>query len=169
MMPLKSALLTIFTSSEDAGLSQFVPQAGGRVAVYFKNYPLDRDCNESLPRSTHPGACDLARGAICAHNQGKFEAYHDRVFSAEDLHDPGVAEVVRLAEEAGLNPAAMRGCLEDPATEDTLAAQIAEARRLDVRATPTLYVNGKKLPRIKDLMPVVDSEARKKGFPPLKP
>ena len=164
-----SDFLCPFCRNLAAGLSRFVPQAGGRVAVYFKNYPLDQDCNESLPRSTHPGACELARGAICAHNQGKFEAYHDRVFSAEGLRDPGVAEVVRLAEEAGLNPAAMQGCLEDPATEDTLAAQIAEARRLDVRATPTLYVNGKKLPRIKDLLPVVDSEARKKGFPPLEP
>jgi len=164
-----SDFLCPFCRNLAVGLSQFVPQAGGRVAVYFKNYPLDQDCNESLSRSTHPGACDLARGAICAHNQGKFEAYHDRVFSAEGLRDPGVAEVVRLAEEAGLNPAAMQGCLEDPATEDTLAAQIAEARRLDIRGTPALYVNGKKLPRIKDLVPVVDSEARKKGFPPLKP
>ena len=164
-----SDFLCPFCRNLAAGLSRFVPQAGGRVAVYFKNYPLDQDCNESLSRSTHPGACELARGAICAHNQGKFEAYHDRVFSAEGLHNPVVADVVRLAEEAGLNPTAMQGCLEDPATEEALDAQIAEAHRLEVRSTPTLYVNGKKLPRIKDLLPVVDKEARKKGFPPLEP
>ena len=49
----------------------------------------------------------------------------------------------------------------------TLADQIAEGKRLDVRATPTLFVNGKKLPRINDLVPVVDKEAQKNGFPPL--
>jgi protein-disulfide isomerase/uncharacterized membrane protein len=162
-----SDFLCPFCRNLALGLSQFVPQAGGRVAVYFKNYPLDTECNESLPRSTHPGACQLALGAICAHNQGRFEAYHDRVFGAEGLRNPGAADVIRLAGEAGLNAAAMRGCLDDPVTRQTLADQIAEGKRLDVRSTPTLYVNGKKLPRINDLLPLVDKEAQKSGFPPL--
>jgi protein-disulfide isomerase/uncharacterized membrane protein len=162
-----SDFLCPFCRNLSMGLSQFVPQTGGRVAVYFKNYPLDKECNESLPRSTHPGACQLALGAICAHSQGKFEAYHDRVFTAEGLRNPGPADVIRLASEAGLNAAAMRGCLDDPATGQALANQIAEGKRLEIRATPTLYVNGKKLPRINDLVPVVDKEAQKSGFPPL--
>lgn len=163
-----SDFLCPFCRNLAAGLSQFVPQADGRVAVYFKNYPLDQECNESLPRSTHPGACVLARGAICAHRQGKFEAYHDRVFSAEGLRNPGPADVARLAGEAGLSAQAMAGCLEDPATAEALDRQIAEARRLEVQATPTIYVNGRKLPRINDLVSVVDKEAQKRGFPPLR-
>ena len=149
-------------------LSQFVPQAGGRVAVYFMNYPLDNTCNPKLPRATHPGACTVALGSICAHYQGKFDAYHDRAFSTE-LHNPQAADVVRLAGEAGLNAAALEGCLDDPKTKADLAAQIAEGNRLGITATPTLYINGKKLPRINDFVPVVDKEARKKGFPPLTP
>ena len=147
-------------------LSQFVPQAGGRVAVYFKNFPLDKSCNERLPGSTHPGACNLALGAICARYQGKFDAYHDRVFST-DLRNPQPVDVARLAGEAGLNAAAMQGCLEDPKAKADLAAEIAEGNRLKVNSTPTLYINGKKLPRINDFVAVVDKEARKKGFPPL--
>jgi len=147
-------------------LSQFVPQAGGRVAVYFKNYPLDKSCNERLPGSTHPGACVWALGAVCARYQGKFDAYHDRVFSA-DLRNPQAADVVRLAGEAGLNAAALEGCLADPKAKADLAAEIAEGNRLGINATPTLYVNGRKLPRINDFVAVVDKEARKKGFPPL--
>jgi protein-disulfide isomerase/uncharacterized membrane protein len=149
-------------------LSQFVPQAGGRVGVYFMNYPLDNTCNPKLPRATHPGSCNVALGALCAHYQGKFEAYHDRVFST-DLKNPQTADVVRLAGEAGLNAAALEGCLDDPKTKADLAAQIAEGNRLGITATPTLYINGKKLPRINDFVPVVDKEARKKGFPPLSP
>ena len=61
-----------------------------------------------------PGACQLALGAVCAEYQGKFAAYHDRVFAAEGLSHPGTEDVVRLAGEAGLNADAMRGCLEDP-------------------------------------------------------
>jgi protein-disulfide isomerase/uncharacterized membrane protein len=147
-------------------LSQFVPRAGGRVAVYFKNYPLDKSCNERLPGSTHPGACHLALGAVCARYQSKFDAYHDHVFSSE-LRNPEIADVVRLAGEAGLNAAAMQGCLEDPKAKADLAAEIAEGNRLGVNATPTLYVNGRPLPRINDFVAVVDKEARKKGFPPL--
>jgi protein-disulfide isomerase/uncharacterized membrane protein len=147
-------------------LSQFVPQAGGRVAVYFRNFPLDKSCNERLPGSTHPGACYLALGGICARYQGKFDAYHDRVFST-DLRNPQPADVARIAGEAGLNAAAIQGCLDDPKAKAELAAEIAEGNRLGVNATPTLYVNGRKLPRINDLVAVVDKEARKKGFPPL--
>lgn len=149
-------------------LSQFVPQAGGRVAVYFKNFPLDSSCNPKLQRAAHPGSCALALGAICAHNQGRFDAYHDRVFGGE-LHNPTPADVARLAGEAGLNAAAIEGCLDDPETKRVLAAQIAEANRLDVHSTPTVYINGKKLPRINDFVAVVDREAQKKGKPPLNP
>jgi protein-disulfide isomerase/uncharacterized membrane protein len=149
-----------------AALSGFVPQAGGRIAVYFKNYPLDNTCNAKLQRAAHPGSCTLALGAICASNQGKLEAYHDRVFS-EELRNPQPADVVRLAGEAGLNATAMQGCLDDPETKAALAAEVAEGNRLGVHSTPTVYINGKKLPRINDFVAVVDREAQKKGSPPL--
>jgi protein-disulfide isomerase len=161
-----SDFLCPFCRNLGLALSQFVPQAGGRVAVYFKNYPLDSDCNPKLPRATHPGACNLALGAVCARNQGKFDAYHDRVFQSE-LRNPQPADVVRIAGEAGLNAAAMEGCLGDPQTRRTLEAEIAEGNRLEVNATPTVFVNGRKLPRLNDFVAVVDKEARKQGFPPL--
>ena len=161
-----SDFLCPFCRNLAAALTQFVPQAGGRLAVYFKNFPLDNSCNPKLPRAVHPGSCTLALGAICAQNQGKFEAYHDRVFSSE-VKSPQPVDVVRLAGEAGLNAAAMQGCLEDPQTKATLAAEIAEGNRLGVASTPTVFINGKKLPRLNDFVAVVDREAQKKGSPPL--
>lgn len=161
-----SDFLCPFCRNLALGLTQFIPQAGGRIAVYFINYPLDKDCNTRLQRSVHPGSCWLALGSICAQYQGKFEAYHDKVFSTE-LSNPKAEDVVRLAGQAGLNAAAIQGCLEDPQTKQTLEAQIAEGNRLEVHATPTVYIDGKKLPRINDFVAVVDKEAQKKGFPPL--
>jgi len=161
-----SDFLCPYCRSLAGALAQFVQQAGGRVVVYFKNYPLDTACNAKMKQSVHPGACALALGAVCAQNQGKFEAYHDKVFSTE-LRNPQPADVLRLAGEAGLNVAAIQGCLEDPQTRKTLDGQISEANRLGVAATPTLYVNGRKLPRINDFVQVVDKEAQKKGFAPL--
>jgi protein-disulfide isomerase len=146
--------------------SKFVPQSNGRVIVHFKNFPLDKTCNDRLMGSTHPGACNLALGGICAHNQGKFEAYHDKVFSS-DLRNPQPADVVRIGGDAGLDAAALQSCLDDPKANAELAAQIAEGNRLGVSSTPTVYVNGKKLPRISDFLSIVDKEARKKGFKPM--
>jgi len=40
----------------------------------------------------------------------------------------------------------------------------AQGQRVGVQATPSLYINGKKLPRIQDFVPTVDKEAQKKGF-----
>jgi len=162
-----SDFLCPFCRNLALGLAQFIPQAGGRVVVYFKNFPLDQTCNPRLRATTHPGACWLALGAVCAHLQGRFEAYHDRVFSAEGLHNPDAADVVRLAGEAGLNAQAIEGCIRDPETKKILERQIDEAYELGIHATPTIFIDGKKLPRINDFVAVVDTEAQKKGFPAL--
>jgi protein-disulfide isomerase/uncharacterized membrane protein len=146
----------------------FMAQSGNRVVVYYKNFPLDQACNPKLKASTHPGACWLALGAICAQYQGHFWPYHDRVFSNE-LHNPQPADVVRLGTEAGLNGAALEGCIADPRTKERLTAQIEEAHRLAIQATPTVFVDGKKLPRLNDLVQVLDKEAQRKGLPPLAP
>ena len=150
-------------------LAQFVPQAGGRVVVYFKNYPLDKTCNAKLPGSTHPGACNLALGAVCAQSQGKFEAYHDRVFSTE-LHNP-TAGGRRPPRRRG-RASTRRRCRAASTTRRRRRRSRRRSPRATgsaVNATPTLYINGKKLPRINDFVAVVDKEARKKGFAPLGP
>jgi protein-disulfide isomerase/uncharacterized membrane protein len=147
-------------------LAGFVPQAGGRIKIYYKNYPLESSCNPKISRSIHTGSCALALGGLCAQYQGKFEAYHDRVFAAE-LHSAQPSDVIRLAGEAGLNTAAMEGCLTDPKTKAALDAQIAEGNRLGITSTPTVYIDGKKLPQINYFVAIVDKEARKKGSPPL--
>jgi protein-disulfide isomerase/uncharacterized membrane protein len=146
----------------------FIPQSGNRVVVYYKNFPLDQACNPKLKASTHPGACWLALGAICAQYQGRFWPYHDRVFSNE-LHNPQPADVVRLGTEAGLNGAALEGCVADPRTKERLTAQIEEAHRLGIQATPTVFVDGKKVPRLNDLVQVLEKEAQRKGLSPLTP
>lgn len=146
--------------------TQFIPAAAGRVAVFFKHYPLDRECNARLDRTIHPGACLLARAGICAEQQGKFWPYHDRVFSTE-MHEATLADLTRIASETGLDAAALQACLDAPATQARLAADVEEGFRAGVRGTPTLFINGKKLPRVNDFVPTVEKEAARLGLPPL--
>jgi protein-disulfide isomerase len=161
-----SDFLCPYCRSIAGAFASFVPQAGDRVAVFFKNYPLDAACNPSIKNSIHPGACVLAMGGLCAQDQGKFWPYHDKVFGSE-LRAPKFEDVVRLGAEAGLEVAALQSCLGADATRKRLSAEIEEAQRVGVQATPTLFINGKKLPRINDFVQTVDKEAQKRGMPPL--
>lgn len=144
----------------------YIPQSANRVVVYFKNYPLDAACNSSLKQTVHAGACNVALGAICANDQGKFWPYHDRVFSAPPTN-PQVSDVVSMAREAGLDAGALEACVNNPATRQKLGAEIAEGAQAQVQGTPTLYINGKKLPRLNDFVQTIDREATKMGLPPL--
>jgi protein-disulfide isomerase/uncharacterized membrane protein len=150
------------------GFAGFMPQSANRVALYFKNYPLDQSCNPNLKATIHPGACALALGAICANDQGKFWPYHDKVY-ASPPPNPSVKDVARLAGEAGLNAAALDGCMLSAKAREKLGAQIAEAHGAGVSATPTVFINGRQLPRINDFIQMVDKESARLGLPPLRP
>ena len=163
-----SDFLCPFCRSLAGAFASFVPQSGNRVAVYFKNYPLDQSCNPDLKTTIHAGACALALGGLCAHDQGKFWAYHDKVYSSPPP-SASAKDVARLAGEAGLDAAALESCLTSAKTRERLARQIAEAHGAGVEATPTVFINGRRLPRINDFIQMVDKESARLGLPPLKP
>jgi protein-disulfide isomerase/uncharacterized membrane protein len=149
------------------GFSNWLPQSGGRVAFYYKNFPLDTNCNDRIRASAHPGACFVSLGGVCAQDQGKFWAYHDKVFSGPGLQNPTAQDVVRIATEAGLDGPAMGVCLGSADTKARLLAQIHVGSDAGVQATPTIFVNGRKLPRIDHFLEAIDKESRRLGLPPL--
>lgn len=103
----------------------------GKIRWVFKDYPLDR----------HPGARELAIAARCAHEQGKFWAYQDRLFSGEKPPEPG--EAAACAGAVGLDPARFRERLADPRLSKELEASIADAREAGIGSTPTFVINGR--------------------------
>ena len=144
----------------------YLPQTANRVTLYYKNYPLDSLCNPNIKQTIHEGACWLAMGGLCAQEQNGFWPYHDKVFSSQ-LEKPQMKEAVQMATEAGLDGAAMQSCLASGRMKERLAAQIEEARAGGVNATPTLFINGKRLPRINDFVATVEKEAGRLGLPPM--
>lgn len=147
-------------------LSDWLPTTRGRVAVYYKNYPLDPACHPTA--TAHPGSCWLAYGGVCAHAQGKFWAYHDRVFALEPPKTaPDRTFVVHLARELGLDQKAFDTCVASEATRAKVAAEIEEGGKGGVTATPTLFINGKRLPKLNVFFEAVDDEAKRLGLGPL--
>jgi protein-disulfide isomerase len=160
-----SDFLCPFCREVAAGFSNYLPRSGGRVAIYYKHYPLDSECNPAVKRAVHPGACLLAVGGLCAQDQGRFWPYHDRVFGAP-LSNPQTHDVLRLGIEAGVEAGAFETCLTSGSARDRLKAEIEEAQRVGVNSTPTLYINGRRLPRVNDFMLTVDKEAARLGLAP---
>ena len=136
---------------------------GPHVALYYRSFPLDRTCAAHLPRVVHPGACEVARGAACAHRLGSFWEYHDAVYRAPP-NRPDRDDVTRIAVSAGIDRAAFEACHSEPETEAALQADISEAVRLGVSGTPTLFINGRRVPALDEFADAVLWELEKAGI-----
>jgi protein-disulfide isomerase/uncharacterized membrane protein len=144
------------------GLDEYLAH-NGRVSWYFKNYPLDTACNPTLPENYHPGACWLARGAVCAKDAGKWVEYYRAAF-AKELEHPGPADVTRLGAQVGLDRSSYGRCIQSPATVAAVAADVADGVRAHAQGTPTLFINGRRAPLWTYIEPLVAAEERRLGL-----
>lgn len=145
---------------------QFMPRWKDRVAVYYKNFPLDAFCNPYQKTTTHPGACWAVLGGVCAEEQGKFWDYHDYIFKLPP-RNPNSMAVMKLAAEAGLDTNALATCMHSVATQRKVRDQISEAHELGIDGTPRVFINGRKLPKLSYLTSVLSFEAKRLGLAPL--
>ncbi len=134
---------------------------GPHVALYYRNYPLDT-CVPQIPAPVHPGACNVARGAICAEALGGFWAYHDAVYATPPFN-PSEEDVTEIAEGAGLDGAAFAACLGAAETESALQRDIGEAMRLRITSTPSIFINGRKLSSLNEFADAILWELEKAG------
>lgn len=123
-------------------IDSLVDESPEKVKVVFINLPLDNACNNSIKEQIHNGACDLARGSLCAADQGKFIEYYRLAFRNQYKSiQPGI--LVELASRSGLDVSAFTQCLASPLTASELKKQIELAEKLQIHSTPTVFINGK--------------------------
>jgi protein-disulfide isomerase len=104
------------------------------IAVSFIHFPL----------TIHRFAEPAARAGECAAKQGRFEAMQDRLF--EGQREFGLKPWSEFATAAGVTDlTAFESCSRREETRAPIAAGRELGRRLDVRATPTVIINGWKL------------------------
>ena len=126
------------------------------VRVVFRHYPLDQQCNTGMKGQVHPGACAASMAAECAAEQGKFWEYADLLFAEQTKFKR--TDFDAHARTARLDFEQFGACMDDGRTEALVKNDIDEALRLEVKATPTLVVNGRLirgLPPIKKLATLV--------------
>jgi protein-disulfide isomerase len=147
---------------------RYVNHSADRVAVYYKFFPLDKECHPSA--SIHPGACLLAYGGVCADEQGLFWPYHDKVFSLQAqfaLAPPDEAAMLALATDLRLDTKRFTACLSQPQTKARVVADVEEGLKLGVTGTPALFVNGRRVPKTTEFLLVVDEESKRLGLGPM--
>jgi RNA polymerase sigma factor (sigma-70 family) len=112
-------------------LDQLLEEYPGKLRLVVKQLPV------------HKTAVLPAEAVLAADAQGKFWELHDLILAHQDdlSHDALIA----LAERAGLDVAAFRTALDQHSYAAQLDADKAAAAALDVAATPTFVINGRRV------------------------
>lgn len=118
-------------------------QHADKIQVVFKNYPLDPNCNPAMQRALHDFACDAARLARCAGRIGKFWEMHDKIF--ENQTKLSRQNLTAWAKELGLSDTDIQSCRESKDILAKIQDDISMGSKLGVEATPTVFINGRKL------------------------
>ena len=111
------------------------------VRLYFKDFPLEQ---------IHPWAKPASIAGRCVFRQMplKFWDFHDWIFdkqaeiTAENLKS-------KLLEWAGANQVdalQLGRCIDQKATTTEVEKNAAEARALGINSTPTMFINGRRIP-----------------------
>jgi protein-disulfide isomerase len=106
---------------------------GNRVRFVYRNFPL----------ASHPNAIPAAEAAQCAHEQGQFWAYHDRLFGS-----PGhlsSTELRSTAQQLGLDTQRFDRCIEEHKYRAVVDTDVKAGTAAGVAGTPAFFINGRLL------------------------
>ncbi len=111
------------------------------VRAYFKDFPLEQIHDWAKPAA-------IAGRCIYREDQAKFWDFHDWVFDKQtELNLPAFrSRLEAFLADKQIAPAPVLKCFDAKATEKDVEASFNEGIDLGVGSTPTLFVNGRKLP-----------------------
>ena len=110
----------------------------GKIRVYERYTPF------------HNGSESVVKILAAAHMQGKFWPTLEAVFAAQSQwapnHQPRPEMVWNYIGGVGLDIKKLRHDIDLPEVDKMVQQDLADARKLNVKATPEFFVNGKPLP-----------------------
>jgi protein-disulfide isomerase len=102
----------------------------GQIQFVYRDFPILGDVSMMA-----------AIAGECANEQGAFWTYHDLLF--KNLKGLDRERFISLADSIDLNVEQFTNCLDDPAFRDEVDADLAAAKELGLRGTPTFFINGR--------------------------
>lgn len=108
-------------------LDQLFP---GKLRFVYRHFPLD----------FHQNARPAALAAVCAEHQARFWDYHDLLFANQ--RSLANEDLLRYAGQLGLDPSTFERCLTADSTQQRIDEDLAVAKSVGAKATPTFFING---------------------------
>jgi protein-disulfide isomerase len=117
-------------------LPMFYPD---KVRVVFKDFPLE---------SIHPWARAASDAARCVYRQNPqaFWKVYDWFYETQEEITPETltSKILEWAGKNGIDAVQLGRCIETKASDPDVAKNLAEAHALNLKGTPTLFINGRK-------------------------
>jgi protein-disulfide isomerase len=136
----------------DAPTVQAVIAKNPKLRVVMKEFPI-----------LGPSSVFAAKVALVAAKHGKYAAFHTAMFAFKGQIDDN--QTIEIARSVGLDPAAVRREITDPAIEKAIQTNLDLAKEIGVEGTPAFIAGETILPGAvspADLQHLVD-DARAKG------
>lgn len=102
------------------------------VRLIIRDFPVEE---------LHPGAVSAALGARCALEQGKFWAFHDKLYGMDQRQFTD-ADLVGAARAVGLDVNEWNSCRASDAIVSKVRNDVAAGLAAGVAGTPTFFFNG---------------------------
>lgn len=115
-------------------LNELLTRYNGKVKLVFRDYPID---------SLHPQARKAHEAARCANEQGKFWAYHDKLYASHASASPD--DLKGYAQAVGLDLPAFEQCVRSEKYQAAVQQDVDTGTRLGVNGTPAFFINGRLL------------------------
>ena len=118
--------------------TQVLPKYAGKVRLVFKEFPLV---------AVHDWSLTAAIANECAYqiNPMAYVPFRSLVFQSQLTFNAANARDLLLndAEQVGVDRVRMAGCLDAKASLPRIERDLEEGKRINIRQTPTCFVNGK--------------------------
>jgi NhaA family Na+:H+ antiporter len=112
----------------------------GAVRLVLKDYPLNKDCNESMAQTIHPAACDAAVAVRLSATHNRSDAMEEWLYTHQpSMTPPGVRQAAHDVGQISDFDAKYSSTLT------LVKGDVALGRQLGVKSTPTFFINGVKI------------------------
>jgi protein-disulfide isomerase/uncharacterized membrane protein len=120
------------------------------VKFTFKPFPLDGTCNPNIQRKGDNSRCVFAAYTLCSEKlfQKGWEMNHWLFENQEKFFDVSDAKSIlpQIADKFGFDTKTLESCADSAEIYDSIVKSTQEGVLANVEGTPTVYLNGKKLP-----------------------
>lgn len=116
-------------------MPELIRRYNGKINIQYFFYPLDNKCNPNMKNGMHRNACDAAMIAAC--DPSKFAEVHDEIFANQEKLADALPTIS--------NKHGLKNCLENAELKNKVAVSINAASKYNLRSTPTIIVNGRKI------------------------